>query len=443
MKIIASLFLLTASIASAATIVVGVDGTTLKGPTAANLRTAAGIVIGTDIQAFDSDLTSWAAITRAANFDTFTATPSSENLAALVTGESGTGALLFGSSPTISAATLNGSNIFTGAGTNLVQNNWTFDVGSQLNLNGTTAVGDSGLGFSAPGATATRAALFGATTAITGGGTLALGGFTLTVPSTGTAVTTTTINNATLPGGFTTLAASGTFTCRDVLFAADNTYSIGASGASRPAHIYAFQSITAPTLIVTTSMRVAAINDPNNSINIFTLTGSSPHVTFSNGQTSPIFRFAGASSSQPALKRNGTTLAVRLADDSADAPLSASNITASGTLAVTGASTFTGNVTTAGKVSNTKVSTTLAAAATTLAVTNNFVAVTGDAGTNILATITGGVSGQSVTLVTITDDGSATANTVNLSAAFASTANDTVTLIFDGTSWFEVSRSLN
>ena len=102
-----------------------------------------------------------------------------------------------------------------------------------------------------------------------------------------------------------------------------------------------------------------------------------------------------------------------------------------------------------GIVSNTKVATTLAAAATTFAVTNNFVAVTGDAGANTVATITGGVSGQILTLlfvdglVTITDTAAATADTVNLSAAFTSSANDTLTLIYDGVKWIEIARSVN
>lgn len=43
----------------------------------------------------DADTLSWAAVTRASGFDTFAATPTSANLAALVTDESGTGALLF------------------------------------------------------------------------------------------------------------------------------------------------------------------------------------------------------------------------------------------------------------------------------------------------------------------------------------------------------------
>jgi hypothetical protein len=52
-------------------------------------------------QPLDADLTSWAGVTRAAGFDTWVATPSSANLASLVTDETGTGALVFATSPTL------------------------------------------------------------------------------------------------------------------------------------------------------------------------------------------------------------------------------------------------------------------------------------------------------------------------------------------------------
>lgn len=52
-------------------------------------------------QPLDADLTSWAGVTRAAGFDTFAATPSSANLISVITDETGTGALVFGTSPTI------------------------------------------------------------------------------------------------------------------------------------------------------------------------------------------------------------------------------------------------------------------------------------------------------------------------------------------------------
>jgi hypothetical protein len=108
----------------------------------------------------------------------------------------------------------------------------------------------------------------------------------------------------------------------------------------------------------------------------------------------------------------------------------------------------TGNATVAGKLASTSEAITLGASATTLAINRNVVKLTGN-GTNVLATITGGISGQILTiifvdaLVSITDTGTGAANTVNLSAAFTSTANDTITLVSDGTSWFEIDRSVN
>jgi hypothetical protein len=52
-------------------------------------------------QPLDADLTSWAGVTRASGFDTFAATPTSANLASLVTNETGSGSLVFATSPTL------------------------------------------------------------------------------------------------------------------------------------------------------------------------------------------------------------------------------------------------------------------------------------------------------------------------------------------------------
>ena len=95
--------------------------------------------------------------------------------------------------------------------------------------------------------------------------------------------------------------------------------------------------------------------------------------------------------------------------------------------------------------------TTLAAAATTLVANSNFVKLAGDAGANTLATLVGGAAYDGFEidilfldgLVTITDTAAATANTVNLSAAFVSTANAMLTLRHNGTKWYEKSRSVN
>jgi hypothetical protein len=65
-------------------------------------------------------------------------------------------------------------------------------------------------------------------------------------------------------------------------------------------------------------------------------------------------QFSGTSSSFPALKRSGTTLAVRLADDSADAPITASNATFSGNFSLAGL--ISGNLA-VGTATGTKIAT--------------------------------------------------------------------------------------
>jgi hypothetical protein len=91
---------------------------------------------------------------------------------------------------------------------------------------------------------------------------------------------------------------------------------------------------------------------------------------------------------------------------------------------------------------------TLGLNATTFLTQSNLMSITGN-GANVIATITGGLNGQhlilifSDALVTITDDNSHAANTVDLTAAFVSVDDAVLTLVFDGVSWYEVSRALN
>lgn len=59
------------------------------------------LIIGTHVQAYDADLTTWAGITPGAGVGTFLATPSSANLRTAITDETGSGALVFGTSPTL------------------------------------------------------------------------------------------------------------------------------------------------------------------------------------------------------------------------------------------------------------------------------------------------------------------------------------------------------
>ena len=92
---------------------------------------------------------------------------------------------------------------------------------------------------------------------------------------------------------------------------------------------------------------------------------------------------------------------------------------------------------------------TLGSGATSFTITSNVMAVTADAGTNTIATIIGGKSGLFLTIICrnagliITDNDTGTADTINISAAFTGTANDTITLVSDGTSWYETSRAVN
>lgn len=94
---------------------------------------------------------------------------------------------------------------------------------------------------------------------------------------------------------------------------------------------------------------------------------------------------------------------------------------------------------------------TLGVDAVTFAVTSNVITVTGDGGANVIGTITGAHIGLYTFIfvdgfVTITDTDAHDANSVDLvgTAADFVSADDTVLqLVYDGTSWYEVSRSVN
>jgi hypothetical protein len=89
-------------------------------------------------------------------------------------------------------------------------------------------------------------------------------------------------------------------------------------------------------------------------------------------------QLSGATSSFPAIKRNGTAVNIRLADDSADAPLTCGNLTASGTLQVGG---------------GTAVANILSATATL-----DFGSIGSNATETLTITVTGAVAGDSVFL---------------------------------------------
>ena len=94
---------------------------------------------------------------------------------------------------------------------------------------------------------------------------------------------------------------------------------------------------------------------------------------------------------------------------------------------------------------------TLGNGVTTLAITSNIITVTGDGGGNTLGTITGAAIGVYTFIfvdsnVTITDTDIAASNTIDLvgtATNFTSADDTTLTLVYDGTSWFETGRSVN
>lgn len=100
---------------------------------------------------------------------------------------------------------------------------------------------------------------------------------------------------------------------------------------------------------------------------------------------------------------------------------------------------------TAAAVAEEHSTTTLAAAAASFsAASRNIITLTGDAGGNTITSITGGTEGQRIiivftdALVTLSD-----ASTLKLNGGFTSSADDTITLVYTGTNWFEVARSVN
>ena len=94
---------------------------------------------------------------------------------------------------------------------------------------------------------------------------------------------------------------------------------------------------------------------------------------------------------------------------------------------------------------------TLGVGVATFAVGSNSIEVTGDGGDNDVTTITGGLAGQLLVLqfvaggvVTIVNDDTHAANTVDLVGGDFVGADDSILfLFFDGTSWYQISNAVN
>lgn len=108
-----------------------------------------------------------------------------------------------------------------------------------------------------------------------------------------------------------------------------------------------------------------------------------------------------------------------------------------------------GLVTVSNSFATTGKSMTLGVGISSFSISSNLFTLTGDGAGNTIATITGATDGHLLTIiftdanVTITDDNSHGADSIDLSAAFTGADDTTLQIMHDGTSWYEVSRSVN
>lgn len=102
------------------------------------------------------------------------------------------------------------------------------------------------------------------------------------------------------------LPISGGTLTGHLLFSADNTYDIGASGATRPRTLYVGTSVIVPAAgILSFSSRSQITSDADSSLLLRNAAGTA----FS------LLKLGGTSASFPALKRNGASLSPQLAND--------------------------------------------------------------------------------------------------------------------------------
>jgi len=133
-----------------------------------------------------------------------------------------------------------------------------------------------------------------------------------------------------------------------LLWNTDNTYDIGASGTGRPRNMYIAGAFTSGGNVATSLSIIAGVGTPlgssflglNGSATISSVSASG-NIALANwaGTSFGLLQLGGTTSSFPAIKRSWAALAFRLADDSADAAITASSITLSGNIGLTGAST--------------------------------------------------------------------------------------------------------
>ncbi|MFN4091642.1 MAG: beta strand repeat-containing protein [Brevundimonas sp.] len=125
--------------------------------------------------------------------------------------------------------------------------------------------------------------------------------------------------------------------------ALDNTYDIGASGANRPRNVYvAGFLVTGGSIEAGFASRLGF----NGRGGLNGVADGVLSLTDNAGTNFTRLTFGGTTSAFPSLKRSGTTLAARLADDSADAPFTAASFSVTSTSNMNGSSLIgVGNLT--------------------------------------------------------------------------------------------------
>jgi hypothetical protein len=321
----------------------------------------------------------------------------------------------------------------------------TVDAAS-LTLSATTSLllGTAG---SAVGNVGFRNATSGTTTLAPATGALGTG--TVTLPLSGTLAissgtnTFTGVQSMTSPDittsittPSTTMAVFNTTATTVNAFGAATTIAMGAAGAGTMNIPLTTSASSATTGALTIGNGTAATNVGIGGGNVnagagltvgnSSLTGSSGRLVLSNGTQAgrlgpttvngvltleavsgaPGALVLGTGSGKVGYFSDGTTTAkIRLADNSADASLTCLNLTASGTLAVTGATTLTGNLTSNGAYISTPqaLSGNGAVAAVNLTTEVTTIANTGTA--NTTTTLAAGTNGQKKVISFITDGG--------------------------------------